>query len=165
MKKFVGTKVVRAETMTLGAYNFLRGWDMPEGEDPEAPGYLVEYLDGGKPNHPDYEHYISWSPADVFEGSYLPLSPGMDFGSALKLLKQGKAVSRRGWNGKGMFVYLVGAGRYPPSTPTGELLAKQQIDGKVPYLPYLALKSVNGEVVPWLASQTDVLANDWEPVV
>lgn len=164
MKKFIGTKVVRAEPLTLGAYNHLRGWEQPADENPDAPGYLVEYLDGGKPNHPSYEHYISWSPAEVFEGSYLPLGPGMSFSSALRLLKQGKAVSRRGWNGKGMFIYLVSEGRYPPSTPTGELLADRQPDGKVPYRPYLAMKTVDDDVVPWVASQTDILADDWEPV-
>lgn len=39
-------------------------------EDPKEDGYLVEYQDGGKPNHPDYEGYISWSPKDVFEKAY-----------------------------------------------------------------------------------------------
>lgn len=85
----------------------------------------------------------------------------MNFGIALALLKVGKRVSRDGWNGKGMFIYMVGEGRYPPSTPAGELIASTQSDGLVPYKPYLAIRCVDGEVVPWLASQTDILASDW----
>lgn len=70
MIQYTGTKTINARPMSLGSYNDLRGWDMPEDEDPNAEGYLVEYLDGGKPNHPNFKNYISWSPADVFERSY-----------------------------------------------------------------------------------------------
>lgn len=70
MKQYTGTKTLKAKPMTRGIYNQLRGWTITEGEDPEEAGYLVEYQDGGKPNHPDFEGYISWSPADVFEKSY-----------------------------------------------------------------------------------------------
>lgn len=85
----------------------------------------------------------------------------MNFGIALALLKAGKRVAREGWNGKGMFVYLVGAGRYPPSTPSGHFIANDHMDGCVPYRPYLAMLTVDGDVVPWVASQTDILADDW----
>lgn len=85
----------------------------------------------------------------------------MNFGLALALLKAGRRLHRQGWNGTGMFVYLVGPGRYPPTTVPGELIAKEHSDGLVPYRPYLALKTVDGDVVPWLASQTDILADDW----
>lgn len=70
MNKFIGTKEVKAEPMTLGAYNKLRGWEIPKDENPEKEGYLVEYLDSPNANHSDYENYISWSPKDVFERSY-----------------------------------------------------------------------------------------------
>lgn len=70
---YVGTKQLKARPMTLGEYNAYRGWEMPDGEIPEADGYLVEYLDGGKPNHPDHAGYISWSPKAVFEDAYLPM--------------------------------------------------------------------------------------------
>lgn len=89
----------------------------------------------------------------------------MNFGRALEILKEGSRVAREGWNGKGMFVYLVGAGRYPPSTDAGYKIAAEQEDGLVPYKPYLAMKTVDGEVVPWLASQTDILADDWKELV
>lgn len=70
MLNYVGKKAIKATPMTRGEYNKVQGWTIPEGENPEDAGYLVMYLDGGKPNHPDFEHYISWSPKDVFERSY-----------------------------------------------------------------------------------------------
>lgn len=89
----------------------------------------------------------------------------MNFGDAIAIMKEEGRVARQGWNGKGMFLYLVEAGRYPPSTPAGAMLAAQQPDGLVPYAPYIAMKTVTDEVVPWLASQTDMLAEDWAEVV
>lgn len=89
---------------------------------------------------------------------------GMDFGSAIKGLKGGFKVSRAGWNGKGMYLYLVPANRYPPTTDAGRAIAEEQDDGLVPYRPYVAMVTVDGDVVPWLASQSDVLADDWELV-
>ncbi len=70
MKTFIGTKIILAAPMTLGDYNDKQGWTIPEGQDPLTEGYLVEYTDGGKPNHPDHKGYISWSPKEVFENSY-----------------------------------------------------------------------------------------------
>lgn len=67
---FIGTKSVLATTMTRGEYNEYRGWTIPENEDPSEQGYLVEYVDGGKPNDERHTSYISWSPRDVFEKSY-----------------------------------------------------------------------------------------------
>lgn len=84
---------------------------------------------------------------------------GVDFGTALMLMKTGEKMCREGWNGKDMFVYYVPKGRYAPCTEAGETLAGD--DGKVSYLPYIAMKTVSGDVVPWLASQTDILAEDW----
>lgn len=85
----------------------------------------------------------------------------MDFSEALKCLKNAEPVAREGWNGKGMFVYLVPGNRYPPTTQAGHDIAEHHEDGLVPYKAYLAIKSVDGEVAPWLPSQTDVLADDW----
>lgn len=67
---YIGTKSVLATTMTRGEYNEYRGWQIPENEDPSEQGYLVEYVDGGKPNDERHQGYISWSPRDVFEQSY-----------------------------------------------------------------------------------------------
>jgi hypothetical protein len=88
----------------------------------------------------------------------------MDFGDALAYLRAGRKVARSGWNGKGMFVYFVGPGRYPPATAAAREIAADQPDGLVPYRPYVAMKTVDGDVVPWLASQSDILADDWQIV-
>jgi hypothetical protein len=72
MATYIGTKVVGATPMSRGAYNAYRGWQMPDNEDPLDDGYLVEYLDGGKPNDERHAGYISWSPKDVFDRSYRP---------------------------------------------------------------------------------------------
>jgi len=70
MLTFIGTKQVRAVPMNRRDYNLYRGWEVPADEDPNDLGYLVEYLDGGKANHPAHAGYISWSPADVFDRAY-----------------------------------------------------------------------------------------------
>lgn len=67
---YIGTKSVLATTMTRGEYNDYRNRKIPENEDPTEQGYLVEYVDGGKPNDDRHAGYISWSPRDVFEKSY-----------------------------------------------------------------------------------------------
>lgn len=86
----------------------------------------------------------------------------MDFSAALTCLKMGDAVARDGWNGKRMFLYLVGEGNYPAQT--GVAKAHWGDDALVPYTPYIAIKSVSGLVTPWVASQTDLLADDWTTV-
>ena len=68
--EYRGVKHVYAAPMTLGEYNKYRGWDTSEDEDTNKSGYLVEYTDGGTPNHPDHRGYISWSPAEVFTNAY-----------------------------------------------------------------------------------------------
>lgn len=87
----------------------------------------------------------------------------MNFGQALEALKSGSSVCRSGWNGKGMFLYHVPAGNYPARTDIAK--ATWGNDGLVPYGPYIAMKTAQDNVVPWLASQTDVLADDWEIVI
>lgn len=58
---YIGTKLIKAEPMNLGDYNKFKGWTIPANENPETEGYKVEYSDS----------YVSWSPKDVFEQSYL----------------------------------------------------------------------------------------------
>lgn len=82
----------------------------------------------------------------------------MDFSKALSKLKMGYKVARKGWNGKGMFLYYVSEGKYPERM--GAICGYFK-DGLVPYDAYIAIKTAQDNVVPWLASQTDVLAEDW----
>lgn len=111
MKRYIGTKVINAMPMTRASYNALRGWTLPANENGDDEGYLVEYTDGGQPNHPDFAGYVSWSPKEQFEGAYRETG-GLTFGLAVEALKKGQKLARSGWNGKGMFVFLVyGIGR------------------------------------------------------
>ena len=87
---------------------------------------------------------------------------GMNFGKALFWLKGGFKLRRRGWNGKEQFIYYVPEGAYPPCSEAGETLVNEK--GLVEYRDYIAIKTVQGTVVPWVASQTDLLAEDWEIV-
>lgn len=160
MDKFVGTKLIKAMLMDKKTYCKYRGWDVPANEDPHEEGYLVEYLDSPGKIHPLHENYISWSPRSVFDRSY-KRAGHWTFGQALEALKHGFRVSRAGWNGKNMYLYLVGPGRYPPTTETGHKIAKETPDGLVPYAPYIAMMTAQNYVVPWLASQTDMLGEDW----
>lgn len=69
------------------------------------------------------------------------------FSKALDLLKAGHRLSRLGWNGKGMWLELQRPDAYSKMT-----------------LPYIYMKTANDNLVPWLASQTDMLAEDWVEV-
>lgn len=73
LQHFVGTKLVKSKAMSRLEYVSYRGWELPADEDGNDAGYLVEYLDGGKPNHPDHEGYISWSPKEQHENAYLKM--------------------------------------------------------------------------------------------
>ena len=82
------------------------------------------------------------------------------FSVALEKAKRGIKVARGGWNGKGMFIYFVSANTYPAQTE----IAKSHFGANVPYRAYVALKTVDNDVVPWVSSQTDLLAEDWYEV-
>lgn len=82
----------------------------------------------------------------------------LSFSEALIALKAGKKVCRSGWNGKGMYLYFVPANSYPAITD----IAKSEFGDMVPYGAYIAMKTAQNNVVPWLASQTDLVSEDWE---
>ena len=88
----------------------------------------------------------------------------MNFGEAIEALKAGHKVARSGWNGKGMFLYYVPANSYPASGNKLGTMTGIFPDDMVPYGAYIAMKTAQNNVVPWLASQTDVLAEDWENI-
>lgn len=97
MKKFIGTKMVIATPMNRQQYNDYRDWPLPDDEDGADDGYLVEYTDGGKPNHPNHTGYISWSPKEQFDAAYRP-TDGLTFGLAIEALKRGERVARSSWD-------------------------------------------------------------------
>lgn len=96
----------------------------------------------------------------------------MDFGKAIEALKEGELVARKGWNGKGMFIfrqggYVTGADNLPVNVAEW---FKAHIVSVGPYpnveiVPYLCMKAADNTIVSgWLASQTDILSDDWEIV-
>ena len=150
MKTYIGTKQIAAQAMTRAAYNDYRGWELPANENGEDAGYLVEYLDGGKANDSRHAGYISWSPKEQFDNAYRETT-GMSFGLAIEALKQGKRVARAGWNGKGMWI-----------THMSEGVCHDPDSGiEFPVSEFLVVHNADGRIVPWFASQTDMLADDW----
>lgn len=153
MEKFIGVKLIKAKGMNRLTYNLYRGWELPKDEDGADEGFLVEYLDSPNGNHPDHEGYISWSPKEQFENAYRKTN-GMTFGLAIEAMKKCKRVARKGWNGKGIFVEI----------------QNPDLDSRMSS-PYIFINTTGLQtdnpdapksLVPWLASQTDMLAEDWE---
>ncbi|CAD5376725.1 Gp49 [Pseudomonas sp. OF001] len=164
-QQYIGTKIVSAQPMTRAEYNAYRGWELPANEDGADAGYLVEYHDGGKANDPRHAGYISWSPEDVFARAYRPID-GMTFGQAIEALKAGLRVARAGWNGKGMWLaYTPGSEFAPELAKPGHAAAhraKEAPGDNVRLLPHIDMRAADGSmVIGWLASQTDMLAEDW----
>lgn len=84
-----------------------------------------------------------------------------DFGQAIRFMKAGHRVARLGWNGKGMFLYYVPGASYPAQRNKNATMLGVFPDDMVPYQAYIAMKTAQDTVVPWLASQSDMLAEDW----
>ena len=154
--QYIGTKIIHAEP----AYRY---W-MENGEkvivahDEDKPqcikdatacedGYKVVYAPDG---------YESWSPKDVFEEAYRP-TDGMNFGLALEAAKKGAKIVRRGWNGNGMYVFLAEVIEFHTDADLSEFEDQDVEVGDV-----LVMRTAKGTFQPgWLASQTDMLADDW----
>ncbi len=182
MKKYLGVKIIQAELMS--EFDFRRSKGMtPSDQETDREGYKVVYEDG----------YTSWSPKNVFEKAYKSilnapdlisvivdtttgvwspraiLSTGINliFGQAVEALKCGKKVARTGWNGKGMWLRFID---YQPCNQAGfneygdEIKVYDELDSKIELLPWIGMKTADEKFVPWLASQTDILAEDWQIV-
>jgi len=172
MKKYLGVKMIHAEPCSqdpfAGAKNFGDLSKLSGGIYRE--GYKVVYEDG----------YTSWSPKEVFEKAYRRID-NLTFGLAVEALKMGKKVCRAGWNGKGMYLALIqgypvnghlNAQKEPPQkNPDGNENIMKHHAGQM--LPFIIMKTAGdskywgegyNDYVPWLASQTDILAEDWQIV-
>jgi len=87
----------------------------------------------------------------------------MNFGKAIKKLKEGKKVARAGWNGKAMFIYLVEGTSVSANMQRGAASKHNITQGVVKICSHIDMKAADGSIViGWLASQTDMLADDWE---
>ena len=145
MKQYIGTKIIKAEAMTRGEYNIKRGWKIPANENPEEEGFLVEYSDG----------YISWSPKKQFEEAYRECD-NMTFGLAIEALKKGLKVARKGWNGKDQYIELATNISYVNAGDEIINCNHDAIGNKA-----IAFVGTSGVQMGWLASQADMLAEDW----
>lgn len=155
MQTYIGTKIIEAvPAIRKGGNVYELTQPIPKSMDPEEEGYKVRYQDG----------YESFSPKAVFEEAYRPID-GMNFGLAIEAAKQGKKITRRGWNGKGMWViYRSG---YPDGIPCNKNTADAVgiPEGTLfKVRPYLQMKCADDTFQMWLASQSDILAEDWEIV-
>lgn len=146
MKQYIGTKIIEAApAIRKGGKVYDLTWPIPKSMEPEEPGYRVRYPDG----------YESWSPKDVFEEAYRP-TDAMSFGLAIEAAKKGKRIARKGWNGKRQYVELATAISY--TSPIGAVVnAEHDAIGN----QALAFVGTSGVQMGWLASQADMLADDW----
>jgi len=158
MEKYIGTKLVQMQPMTRGDYSIYRGWHLPQDENGLDEGYLVEYLDGGTPNHQLHKGYISWSPKAQADAAYRQTS-AMTFGLAVEAVKLGGKVTRAGWNGKGMFLFLVPGSQFKVNRPP--LLGIYPEGTEINYRPHIDMKTADGSVSTWNPTCNDVLAEDW----
>lgn len=87
----------------------------------------------------------------------------LNFSQALESIKLGAKATRAGWNGKGMYVYLVSGSEFVVNRkPLNEILPEGTV---VNYRPHLDMKYADGTFGVWLASQSDILADDWQIVI
>ena len=155
MKQYIGTKIIQAApALRLDdgkgdvRIELLENNPLPRPGDSVDMGYKVVYEDG----------YESWSPLDVFDRAYRQ-TDGMSFGLAIEAAKMGKRIARKGWNGKNQYVQLATCISYV--THDGGLINAHHdaIGNKA-----LAFVGTSGVQMGWLASQADMLADDWRIV-
>lgn len=96
-----------------------------------------------------------WQIADESNCPELGGTATFNFGEAIKYMKRGMRVARQGWNGKDQFLVYI----EPWDNKFYEVIEKEDIPGTL--YPYIAIKTDYNGLVPWLASQTDTLAEDW----
>lgn len=114
-----------------------------ESELWKLEGYLLKH----QLTEPTFAHYI--------EAVNEKVNDFLSFGDAVAAMKSGYRVARAGWNGKGMFLIYI----FPYINDQYTIIEKNGIVGTL--APYLAMKTADNQLVPWLASQTDILADDW----
>ena len=133
--------------------------------DKKGPHIFIPTLEGNmRANNLDWiikgvnEEFYPCKP-DIFEKTYEAAfeKVGLTFGEAVEAIKTGKRIARSGWNGSGMYAYIVPAASYPAQTE----VAKKEFVEFVPYRAYFALKTAKNDVATWAPSGSDCLAEDW----
>ena len=110
------------------------------------------------------EEFLAEGLKQLCQANILPKTERLSFGDAVAALKEGLRVERAGWNGKGMFLYYVPENKYPANRNEQATMIGMFKDDMVPYREYIALKTVDNQVVPWAPSISDALAEDWQIV-
>lgn len=141
---YVGTSKVRAFECNLGRYNQIQGWSLPEGQNPEDQGFVVERTDGS----------TSWVPRNLFMQDF-NVNGQLTYGQALEYLKQGYIIARSGWNGTNMFIGML---REPIHLTLGINGAGHTFKGGNRMFIFNMNK---GTYDPWVASSTDTIGEDW----
>ncbi|ULJ66648.1 DUF2829 domain-containing protein [Wielerella bovis] len=160
MKNYVGgLRAIQAKQMTREEYNDLRGWQVPQDENPSDDGYLIVNPNVSERNVDGFDGYVSWLPTKAFNEQYRV--ENLSFGQAVELLKLGKRVARKNWNAANQFVYFVPENKYPASRNPNSPIQGYFENDEVPYRAYLALKTAQDDVATWVPSISDVLAEDW----
>ena len=145
MKQYIGTKIVSA-VPAVRVDGVIYTYDKPIPRDMNREeGYKVVYLDG----------YVSFSPKNVFEEAYR-LTNDMSFGLAIEAAKKGHKIARRGWNGKSQYIELARSISYV--NPDFQVInCNHECIGNKAF----AFVGTSGVQMGWLASQADMLADDW----
>lgn len=153
MQQYIGTKIIKA--WPARRCTFIGGKVVYACLDEIVPagckieeGYRIEYADG----------YLSWSPKAVFEEAYRQ-TDHMNFGLAIEAAKKGKKIARAGWNGKNQYVELATCISYRNAAGEDINVNHDAIGNKA-----LAFVGTSGVQMGWLASQADMLADDWQIV-
>ena len=158
-----------------------RAWQMKPGEpgslyitDPETNG--GEALSIGTLEGPQLVSFGDWIIRGV-KGEIYPCKPDIfaltyetvvdddgpvNFSQALEKVKAGTKMQRVGWNGKGMFVFLVPGSTFQVSR--APLLGIYPEGAEINYHAHIDLRTSDGQIVPWVPSQTDMLADDWQEI-
>jgi len=144
MEKFVGTKIVLAAPISKHTFAKMKNRSDLLKEKDEY-GYLVQYENG----------YLSWLPQEVFKDAYRRID-NMNFGLAIEVLKRGYKIARQGWNGKNMWLWYV-------REWSGEINTMPDPFTYYEGQSFIVMKT-DDKLVPWVASQTDILAEDWQIV-
>jgi hypothetical protein len=154
MKNYIGIKWIQAELCQGYNNKCVNTNDMYPSDAVFEEGYKVVYEDG----------YESWSPKDVFEKAYQP-TDNLKFGLAIEALKRGRKVARSGWNGKNMWLALSKGNKALSAdnfwNPHNKDFAIEN-GGTAEVLDVITMKTADNKILMgWLASQTDMLAEDW----
>lgn len=157
--QYIRINKVEAEPMTFGEFKtkFHTSGGANQRRPDEDEGYVITYRKG-QPNE-----YISWCPKAEFDEVSRPVD-SMTFGHAIEAMKKGCKVARKGWNGKGMYIWIMpgSAIKNCPNISDPHLAEIDKAEGEIRFLGSVRMRTATGDVLTgWLASQTDMLSEDW----